>query len=81
MNKKLILTAACLLGLACFSTYAEDELPEASKEIIQDYKQLCMIYASDDNVAKEQMAEYLLTCVNDELSEQGYQKIAQLDDE
>ncbi|MGX5175479.1 hypothetical protein ACUR5C_15770 [Aliikangiella sp. IMCC44653] len=74
--KRLLLIAALILSC---SALANDPKPEAPAELIQEIKLQCEEYAQEDQVADEDLADYLLSCVNDELTEQGYQTLESLD--
>ncbi|MCD8475430.1 MAG: hypothetical protein LRY40_01535 [Shewanella fodinae] len=65
--------------LVSFSVMAEDEpLPQASVADIKELIQVCRQMATEDEVSKAELADYLLDCVNDQLNEMGYQRIESL---
>ncbi|WP_417763269.1 hypothetical protein [Shewanella sp.] len=68
-----------LLGLALLVVSgfvsADDELPEASAADVQQLVQVCRQMAVEDEITKEELSEYLLDCVNDQLNEMGYHQI------
>jgi hypothetical protein len=57
---------------------AEEELPEAPRAVLDSIISNCRDYAIEDEVAAEQLNEYLLTCVNQELSDLEYRQLAKL---
>ncbi|MGO2013095.1 MAG: hypothetical protein ACTJH9_14240 [Pseudoalteromonas sp.] len=75
MNKALLtLIAAPLFALT--ATYAiADEAKEASAETIQEYTEMCLDWAKDDDISNDDLKPYVLKCVNDELESEGYKKV------
>ncbi len=71
--------AVALLGVLVFSANAEDDTSQAPQSVISEAKSLCEHYAKEDQVASEDLADYVLACVNDELTEQGYSKVDNVD--
>ncbi|MCQ8876926.1 hypothetical protein NQT69_02610 [Pseudoalteromonas shioyasakiensis] len=75
MNKALLaLIVAPLFSLTITSAVAQDEV-EASAETIQEYTEMCLDWAKDDDISNEALKPYVLKCVNDELESEGYKKI------
>lgn len=78
--KKIIL-ALTLLTLSsnlAYSQEAETELMEASNDYVINLMRLCKGDAVEDEVAAEDMTQYLLTCINDELAIAYYKPISVL---
>jgi hypothetical protein len=73
-----------LIGLICsllsLSAIAEEE-KKAPKSVVNDYIELCTIYATEDDISKEELDSYLLNCVNEELKDNGYKEVNSLKDE
>ena len=67
-----------LVVLASFSCVAGEQ-KVASKDAIDAAVSLCKGYATEDGVSSDELASYLLSCVNDELEQQGYQAVAKID--
>jgi len=81
--KKLIL-AFTLLTLSSTFVYSEEtetELMDASKDYILTLLSMCKSYAQEDEISKEDMQNYLLTCINDELADSFYKPISALPEE
>lgn len=75
MNKALLALIAAPL-IAVTATYAiADEEKEASSEVIQEYTQMCLDWAKDDEINNDDLKPYVLKCVNDELESEGYKKV------
>jgi hypothetical protein len=68
-----------LLLAVSFNVFSDEELPKASKDVINQFIELCKQYAEQDEVDKNERKQYMLECVNAELEENGYQKIDKLD--
>jgi hypothetical protein len=72
----LILTLLALSSSFVYSEEtAEPELMEASESYVISLVSLCKDYAKEDEVDKENLNAYLLTCVNDELESSYYKPI------
>lgn len=56
-----------------------EEQGKASQTVIDEIKLECVEYAKEDQVSSEDLKEYLLTCVNDELVERGLEEVAEID--
>ena len=70
--------AMVLVGLLSFSSYADDK-PTADEALLKELKQFCSEMAEDDGIAADQLAAYLLKCVNEELESEGYAPVTKLD--
>ncbi|MCH1920145.1 hypothetical protein L9G15_11960 [Shewanella sp. A3A] len=68
-----------LLGLALLVASgvvsADDELPAASAADVKQLVQVCRQMAIEDEITKDELDEYLLDCVNDQLNEMGYRAV------
>ncbi|KFZ36101.1 hypothetical protein HR45_18215 [Shewanella mangrovi] len=68
-----------VLLLASPLVLADDEpLPEASAADVKQLLQVCKQMAVEDEILKEELPEYLLDCVNDQLNEMGYRRLESL---
>ncbi len=78
--KKLILafTFLTLSSTFAYSEETEPELMEASQEYVIALLVMCKSYAQEDEVPKDGMQNYLLTCINDELADSFYKPITVL---
>jgi len=74
-NYLLLVGASMLLSFSCVA----DELPNAPSEVVSDYVQLCQSYAIEENIEENKLDDYLLSCVNEELTASGYKKVEKLD--
>lgn len=55
-----------------------DEQTIAPQELIREFTLMCLEWANDDNVAANELNQYVLNCVNDELSSDGYRAISSI---
>jgi hypothetical protein len=78
MKSLTLLLAGMLLSGAALAADEENALPQASETDIQQLQQACLQMAYEDAVPAEERQEYLLTCVNDQLNEMGYQLLESL---
>ncbi|NCP64957.1 MAG: hypothetical protein GW763_02425 [Paraglaciecola sp.] len=69
--------AILFVGLLSFSSYADDK-PTADEALLKELKQFCTEMAEDDGITADKLADYLLTCVNQELESEGYATVTQL---
>jgi len=79
MKKLLLMTL--LTGLASISTvtFADDaELEQAPATYIQSLIAMCKEDAVEDDVPADELKDYLLECVNDDLSANDYNTITSL---
>ncbi|QSX33417.1 hypothetical protein JYB87_17130 [Shewanella avicenniae] len=73
------LALLAVLLVATPAVFAEDEaLPEASAADVKQLLQVCKQMAVEDEIIKDELADYLLDCVNDQLNEMGYRRIETL---
>lgn len=72
---KKILLAGLFLTLFSSVSYSEEsqiELKQAPKEYVLAVLKTCQEYAVEDEIEKDELAKYLLSCVNDELESEDY---------
>lgn len=63
-----------------FSSESETELlPKAPSDTLNSAKELCKSWATEDEVTGDQLASYMMRCVNEELEYQGYSPVASID--
>ncbi|MFY8328288.1 hypothetical protein [Pseudoalteromonas sp. ZZD1] len=75
MKKPLLaLIVAPFFSLATTYAVAQNAV-EASAETIQEYTEMCLDWAKDDDISNEALKPYVLKCVNDELETEGYKKV------
>ncbi|MEH6554255.1 hypothetical protein, partial [Pseudoalteromonas tetraodonis] len=68
MNKALLaLIVAPFFVLSAANTVANDAT-DASAETIQEFTEMCVSWAKEDDVSNEELYNYVLKCVNDELT-------------
>ncbi|WP_372762130.1 hypothetical protein [Pseudoalteromonas sp.] len=76
MNKALLaLIVAPLFALSAANVVAEDAA-DASAETINEFTEMCVNWAKDDEVSNEDLYAYVLKCVNDELKSEGYKAVS-----
>jgi hypothetical protein len=73
--KKTILILCAMLSFTIFA----DEKPKADSELIAELKQFCSEVADEDGTGDLDLPAFLLSCVNQELEEEGYRPIKKLD--
>ena len=76
MLKKMVI--ALVLSFSAATAWAYDDKPAAPKDVVDSIVEQCKQYASEDGVKAEDMDSYVLSCVNDELDDQGYAKVDKL---
>lgn len=75
MNKSLLgLIVAPFFVLSAANAVANDA-KDASAETIQEFTEMCVSWAKEDDVTNEELYNYVLKCVNDELSAEGYNTV------
>ncbi|CAM3679240.1 hypothetical protein VA7868_04204 [Vibrio aerogenes CECT 7868] len=62
-----------------WETTESEVLPEAPREVISDALDSCSSWAKDDGIGEDDLAPYLLNCVNGILNEQGYLSVSSID--
>ncbi|MEJ6474553.1 hypothetical protein [Pseudoalteromonas piscicida] len=77
--KTLASSLIALSLLACVSAQANEELPVAPADLVQELTEMCLDWAKDDDVQASELKKYVLNCVNDELDATGYQKVKDVD--
>ena len=78
---KKILLALTLFSLSTNFAYSEEtetELMAASPDYVLNLMELCKGDAVEDEVGAEDLKQYLLTCINDELAVAYYKPISEL---
>ncbi|MEK0158645.1 hypothetical protein WLQ65_05730 [Pseudoalteromonas piscicida] len=73
--KTLVSSLIALSLFACVQVQADEELPVAPADLVQELTQMCLDWAKDDDVQASEIKKYVLNCVNDELEATGYQKV------
>ncbi|QIR15367.1 hypothetical protein [Shewanella aestuarii] len=64
------------LALSPAATMAQ---PQAPEQQIISLKAACTQIAQEDSIPDNELAQFLLDCVNDQLTESGYQRIESID--
>ena len=70
----LTLLIAPLFSVVAAFAVAEDAV-DAPEEIIQEFTEMCIDWAKDDDISDSELKAYVLKCVNDELTAEGYKKV------
>ena len=91
MKKLVVFCGAIILSVSVIAQEAEDfnvdeyltqsdseSSLNASKQVIQVAAETCRSWAKDDEVEEIELASYLLNCVNEELTYQGYSPITSI---
>jgi len=76
MKTKLTLIAL-LLSISGYAVSSEQAAPA---ELISETLETCKQYAIEDGVPQDDLNNYLLDCVNEELEANGYLRIESIDD-
>ncbi|WP_394190560.1 hypothetical protein [Pseudoalteromonas atlantica] len=75
MNKTMLtLIIAPIFSVVATFAVAEDAV-DAPEEIIQEFTEMCIDWAKDDDISDSELKPYVLKCVNDELTAEGYKKV------
>ncbi|WP_462158529.1 hypothetical protein [Pseudoalteromonas sp. GB56] len=75
--KRQLLSVLFAIGLT--NAYANDDLPVAPTETVTEYTQMCLDWAKEDDIDEQSLYQYVLDCVNDELTAAGYQTVEKVD--
>lgn len=76
---KQLSTIITLSALMSFATLADEStLPPAPASDIAQLTEVCQQMASEDQVENAELKQYVLDCVNDQLTEMGYQTVKEL---
>lgn len=81
MPSSIIRSIAVVTILACTSavSFTAFALPQAPLKDVASLKQACQQIAIEDQLPENEVGSFLLDCVNDQLTEMGYQRITSLD--
>ncbi|ABI40074.1 conserved hypothetical protein [Shewanella sp. MR-4] len=71
-----VITLSALMSFAAFAD--ESTLPPAPANDIAQLTEVCQQMASEDQVENAELKQYVLDCVNDQLTEMGYQTVKEL---
>lgn len=76
---KTLSAVITLSALMSFATFADEStLPPAPANDIAQLTEVCQQMASEDQVENAELKQYVLDCVNDQLTEMGYQTVKEL---
>ncbi|GIU02637.1 hypothetical protein C9I43_02185 [Shewanella morhuae] len=68
-----------LLALVSATSFADDSsLPSAPAADVAQLKEVCQQMASEDQVENAELTQYVLDCVNDQLTEIGYKSVTEV---
>jgi hypothetical protein len=76
--KIIATTMLAAITLVGGNLYAEEELPEAPAAVLKSIKANCHEYAEEDDIKAEDLKEYLLKCINEELSDLDYRAVSSI---
>jgi flagellar biosynthesis protein FliP len=74
--KKLVLSA--LVAFSVMTPVFADEPKEATVDMLNKTIESCKQWAVEDEVAKEELDQYMLECVNDVLTSNGFKAVTTL---
>ncbi|WP_409425290.1 hypothetical protein [Pseudoalteromonas sp. RW-H-Ap-1] len=75
MNKALLALIVAPFFVLSAANAVTSDTTDASAEMIKEYTEMCVNWAKDDDVSNEAIYNYVLKCVNDELTSEGYNKV------
>ena len=67
---------ALIILVFSFNLLSSDELPKAPKEFIAELVESCKHYAQDEEVNADEVKQFILDCVNEDMEANGYAKLA-----
>ncbi|MCL1114959.1 MULTISPECIES: hypothetical protein [Shewanella] len=70
---------AAVIASGLTLSFNASALPQASMKDIQSLKEACQQIAIEDQLPENEVGVFLLDCVNDQLTEMGYERIASLE--
>ncbi len=77
---KILSAVIALSALVSFASFADEStLPPAPANDIAQLTEVCQQMAFEDQVENAELKQYVLDCVNDQLTEMGYQTVEKLD--
>ncbi|QYJ78116.1 hypothetical protein [Shewanella acanthi] len=77
---KTLSAAIVLSALVSFASFADEStLPPATANDIAQLTEVCQQMAFEDQIENAELKQYVLDCVNDQLTEMGYQTVEKLD--
>lgn len=76
---KMLSAVLALSTLITFASFADEStLPPAPASDIAQLTEVCQQMADEDQIEGEELKQYVLDCVNDQLTEIGYQTVTEL---
>ncbi|MFC3034564.1 hypothetical protein ACFOEE_18850 [Pseudoalteromonas fenneropenaei] len=79
MNKLSKMIGVIALISATNVMAANDGKDPAPKDLVADLTQMCADWAKDDGIEAAALKKYVLDCVNEELSANGYQTVTDVE--
>ena len=76
--KKLVLSLCLFAAVSAAHALQEEALPMADEELIMELKEYCQDEANDQGTDGMPMTAFLLQCLNNELTLEGYQTLKKL---
>jgi hypothetical protein len=73
------ISMATLLFSFSALSFTAAALPQAPQKDVVSLKQACQQIAVEDQLPETEVSTFLLDCVNDQLTEMGYERVAKLD--
>lgn len=75
-NLSAVITLSALIS---FASFADDStLPPAPAADVAQLTEVCQQMASEDQVENAELNQYVLDCLNDQLTERGYQSVTEV---
>lgn len=79
-SKTITRTSLAALFASCVAvSFTASALPAAPLKDVLSLKEACQQIAIEDQLPEAEVSAFLLDCVNDQLTEMGYERIASLD--
>ena len=75
MNKALLALIVAPFFVFSAANAVANDATDASAETIQEFTEMCVSLAKEDDVSNEELYNYVLKCVNDELTSECYNKV------
>ncbi|MEH6733039.1 MAG: hypothetical protein V7690_00165 [Shewanella sp.] len=78
-SRLALTTLAAMLISGTAMSFSAAALPQAPFSDVVSLKEACQQIALEDQLPESEVGAFLLDCVNDQLTEMGYERVASLD--
>ncbi len=79
MNTSKVFALTLALFISATVMANQSDLPKPEQSLVAELKSLCEGWAEEDGIKEEELATYVLNCVNSELSDMGYQTLERIE--